>query len=245
MKTEIFNLIILDESGSMCHVTNQTISGCNETINTIKVAQQQMGDEQTHYVSIYAFQDNPNVPSRYLVKNVSAAAAEHITASDYEPWGSTPLYDAVGSTLADLKATCAAKEMAVGSVTIITDGYENASRHYTLQQVAKMIDALKEQGWNFNFIGANIDVNRVASSLNIDNALAFKQDEAGTRAMFEKQSRSRQAYFETVRDQMCLADDCEAAAPSMSAEERKAGRIARMKEAARGFFTRDENPDKK
>ena len=69
MKTEIYNLIILDESGSMSHVKRQTVSGCNETINTIRSAQEKFADTQTHYVSIYAFQANDKIPSRYLIKN--------------------------------------------------------------------------------------------------------------------------------------------------------------------------------
>ena len=103
MKTKVYNLIILDESGSMSCVTKQTINGCNETINTIKSTQQKYAANQEHYISIYAFQSNGNVPSRYLVKNIPASAAEHISDSDYSPWGATPLYDAVGSCLSELK----------------------------------------------------------------------------------------------------------------------------------------------
>jgi len=62
MKTKIFNLIILDESGSMSSVCRQTISGCNETINTIKVAQEKNEASQEHYVSIFAFQSSGNRP---------------------------------------------------------------------------------------------------------------------------------------------------------------------------------------
>ena len=68
MKTEIYNLIILDESGSMDCVKKQTISGCNETINTIRMAQEKYADTQLHYVSIFAFQSG-SVPSRYIIKN--------------------------------------------------------------------------------------------------------------------------------------------------------------------------------
>ncbi len=196
MKTEIYNLIILDESGSMSCVKQQTISGCNETINTVRSAQEKFADTQEHYVSIYAFQSDEEVPSRYLIKNQPIAEAAHINGEQYNPWGCTPLYDAVGETLADLKAVVKDKELAIGSVTIITDGMENASRHYTRVKVAKMIDALKEMGWSFNFIGANIDVKGTAASLGIDNALEFQQDEAGTEAMFEQERSSRMKYYE-------------------------------------------------
>ena len=198
MKAKIYNLIILDESGSMCGVTRQTIEGCNETINTILMAQGKNAETQEHFVSIYAFQACGSKPSRYLIKNVPAANTKHINADLYTPWGSTPLYDAVGSTLADLKAVTQGDETAIGSVTIITDGMENASTQYTLAKVAKMIEALKELGWNFNFIGANIDVKATAQSLNIDNSLEFAQDEEGTRAMFEKERRARMSWMLSI-----------------------------------------------
>ena len=71
-KTTVFNLIILDESGSMDSLTNATISGCNETLSVIRAAQQQVGDRQRHLVSIYAFQSGA-VPSRYIIKNAPIA----------------------------------------------------------------------------------------------------------------------------------------------------------------------------
>lgn len=136
-------------------VTRQTISGCNETLNTIRAMQKKFAETQEHFVSVFAFQDGGR-PSRYIIKNEPISNVRKITREDYEPCGRTPLYDAVGSTLADLKSTTKGCEDAVGSVTIITDGYENSSTRYDLAKVAKMIDALKELGWNFNFIGVEL-----------------------------------------------------------------------------------------
>lgn len=232
-KNLIYNLIILDESGSMSCVTNQTISGCNETLNTIRSAQQKYADTQEHFVSIYAFQSDGR-PSRYIFKNVPVGEVRNITDKDYEPWGCTPLNDAVGMTLADLKATTKSKENAIGSVTIITDGYENASREYTIDKVAQMISQLKELGWSFNFIGANIDVIRTASAYNIDNTLEFQQDEEGTRKMFHKERSSRMRYYGKVL--ACMM------APDSVAEESAPSRMERLKEAAKGYFD-DEKED--
>lgn len=231
MKTEIYNLIILDESGSMDYVKRQTISGCNETINTIRAAQEKFADTQDHYVSIYAFQENEKVPSRYLIKNQPIAGVAHINDEQYSPWGSTPLYDAVGGTLADLKAVVKDREMAIGSVTIITDGLENASKHYTCEKVARMIDALKEGGWSFNFIGANIDVQATAASLNIDNALEFQQDEAGTEAMFARERNSRMAYYNRTSE---VLSNCVPCCADNEEERRKV--LDRLKGAAADYF---------
>lgn len=231
MKTKIYNLIILDESGSMDCVCSQTISGCNETINTIKTAASKYADAQEHYVSIFAFQSGSGRPSRYIIKNVEAEKALHITDEDYEPWGCTPLYDAVGSTLTDLKSIVKTEERAIGSVTIITDGFENASTQYSGQKVANMIEALKEMGWNFNFIGANIDVESVAHDLNIDNTLSFNQTSEGTKAMFHEELDSRMAYYSRVM---------EASAPCMCKEEFS----AKMKIASKGYFGKNKAKDK-
>lgn len=204
-KTSVFNLIILDESGSMTNAAASTISGCNEVINVAKSLQQKHADAQRSFVSIYAFQSDGNRPSRYLCKNVAAETVRHITADDYEPYGCTPLYDAIGSTLVDLKAVADTHEDALGVVTIITDGEENASSHYNVRDVAKLISQLKEKGWTFNFIGANIDVDKVADCLNIDNKMAFSNDDAGTSKMFSKMSSSMNSWNEErIEAEKCM-----------------------------------------
>ena len=142
-------------------------------------------------------------------------AAHH--TEDYRPWGGTPLNDAVGSTLTDLKATVRQAENAIGSVTILTDGEENSSKRYTTEKVARMIEELKEIGWNFNFIGANIDVVKTAQRYCIDNTLEFQQDDAGTEEMFVRERNSRMRYY----DRMNEVQECCMAAPSMCDEDRQ------------------------
>ncbi len=172
-KTTIFHLIILDESGSMSHLRQVTIDGCNRTIRTACEQQEKFKDSQRNFVSIYAFQGGTNVPSRYLVKNAKAEEVKKITERDYEPWGNTPLYDAIGSTLIDLEAVASTHDDAQGVVTIITDGYENSSSRYSAAAVAKIIDRLKELGWIINFIGAGIDVSEESQRLHVDQENAF------------------------------------------------------------------------
>ncbi len=233
MKTFIYNLIILDESGSMCDVTKQTISGCNETINTIRTAQREHAETQAHFVSIYAFQGSGNKPSRYIIKNKPIDNVKHIDDTMYEPCGNTPLYDAVGSTLVDLKTTVAEHEFAIGAVTIITDGYENSSHYYTLEQVRRMISSLKEIGWNFNFIGADINVEAVAQQMDIDNHLAFTKDDEGMAMLCEHQERSRRAYYQRMDDAIYGMS-----APKGAAE--KKSWFKKMKEIGKRYFEEDE-----
>lgn len=239
MKAEIYNLIILDESGSMGCIRRQTISGCNETLNTIRSAQEKFADTQDHYVSIYVFQgDNEKKPSQYIVKNQPIAQTADINDELYTPWGSTPLYDAVGSTLADLKAVVKEKEMAIGNVTIITDGMENASKYYTREKVVQMIDALKEIGWSFNFIGANINVQQAASDLHIDNSLAFKQDEKGTVEMFVREKNSRMSWLK--RTHAIMSDEAMACCAT---PEGRSALYEQLKESASNYFEEEEEPE--
>lgn len=205
MKTKFFNLIILDESGSMSCITNQTISGCNETINAIRESGKKFGETQEHYLSVYAFQSGGE-PSRYLMKNVPAAEAKHITERDYKPCGCTPLNDAIGTTVSELKVCVQKEEQALGSVTIITDGMENSSREWTVAQVVKLIEELKAEGWNFNFIGANIDVVRTATHYHIDNHMAFEQNDEDTQRMWACECASRQKYYQRLETAVSEAD---------------------------------------
>lgn len=223
-KTTVFNLIILDESGSMGSCVNSTISGCNETINVAKQLQANNPDTQRVLMSIYAFQANGPVPSRYLCKNIPVADARHITNQDYKPYGCTPLFDAVGSTLVELKAIAATHEDATGIVTIITDGLENASTHYDLEKVVRLIDQMKEMGWTFNFIGANIDVDMMSNRLHIDNKMAFSSDEEGTGKMFDDLGCCMMAYESERMSQEA----------NMSQDER----LAFRKKHSKGFFRR-------
>ena len=84
-------------------------------------------------------------------------------------------------------------------VTIITDGEENCSEEYNLHMVKTLISKMKKQGWTFTLIGTdNLDVEGMAGSMNIDNHLAFTQDEEGTRMMFARENRARRRYNESV-----------------------------------------------
>lgn len=223
-KTTVFNLIILDESGSMCGCTNATISGCNETIYAAKNIQKKHGDSQRSFMSIYAFQSGGPRPSRYIIKNADVNTVVPITQKDYEPNGCTPLLDAIGSTLVDLKEIASTHADSMGIVTIITDGYENSSEHYNYDQIKSLISQLKELGWTFNFIGANIDVMKVSRAMAIDNAMSFENDEDGTGAMWTKYKMQLEKE----------AEDRAFAEQSMSIEDRKMRRVI----SSKNFFHR-------
>lgn len=185
----VYNLIILDESGSMSRVTGQTISGCNETLNGIRSSAAE-DKEQLQFVSIYCF-DTTN--SRYIIENTPIEKVKDLTSNDYCPNACTPLYDAIGNTVSRLKEI-ATNSDSIGKVIIITDGYENASQEWNHSSVVELIESLKKKGWLFTFMGANIDVEQTSRSLGIDSFMEFQQTDAGMREMFECERRSQRAY---------------------------------------------------
>lgn len=196
-KLMVYNLIVLDESGSMAGVCRQTISGCNETLATIRNAQQKNDAKQEHRVSIYCFDSEH---SRYLIEDESIDHVSDITESDYCPNACTPLYDALGFTLSRLEKQMDETD-GIAVVTIITDGEENSSQTFTYAQIKSMIQHLKERGVVFTFIGANIDAADVAASLNIESSMQFEQTEEGMREMFCRENASRNHFYSSLAEE--------------------------------------------
>ena len=203
--TSVYHLIVLDESGSMRCITRATISGCNETIQTIRMMQEQTIETQRHYVSIYLFD---TTKSRYIIKEEKVDKVREITEEDYRPYASTPLFDALGFTLTELKRTIEREKESLGYVTIITDGYENASREYRLETVKNLIDDLKEKNVIFTFIGANIDAADYGRRFHIDNIMQFEQTEEKTDAMWKREREARlRSNAKFCYAQMILEDE--------------------------------------
>ena len=189
----VFNMIIVDESGSMCVIERQALAGINETIETVK-KMQQLHPDMEQRISLLTF-DSGHKTFKY--DNVKADNVNTLSARDYNPRGGTPLYDAIGISIAKLNAQTSEKDNVL--VTIITDGEENCSEEYNLHMVKTLISKMKKQGWTFTLIGTdNLDVEGMAGLMNIDNHLAFTQDEQGTRMMFARENRARMRYNESV-----------------------------------------------
>lgn len=195
-KVKIYNLIILDESGSMNCITRQTIDGCNETLQTIKLAQEQ-NSTQEHYASIFVFQTERNV---YLLKNEPLSKEYVISDRQYRPGGCTPLYDAIGKTVTELYEKIKNEENSTALVTIITDGMENASKEYNHAMARQLIEARKEDGWVFTFIGANIDAEQTSRDLNIGSSLQFEQSATGSKCMWERERNAKMAYLRSMEE---------------------------------------------
>lgn len=196
----VHNLLILDESGSMQSIYQPALTGVNETLQTIREAQKEH-DDQKHFVSLIAF-DSGHYNQIYC--NTPAEKATDITQEQYRPGGCTPLYDAMGRSINELRPNVVKGDVVL--VTVITDGYENASREYNGKAIKALVEEMKGKGWVFTYIGANQDVEAVATSMSIDNHLAFEEDEEGTKAMFARECRSRKKFFGKIAQNMPMSD---------------------------------------
>lgn len=200
METRIFNLIILDESGSMFCIKKEAIDNVNESLQTILKAQKENPDQE-HYVTFVSFNDS----HKTLWNCIPANEAKEINENDYHPNCSTALYDAMGFSLNALRPNVADNDRVL--VTIVTDGMENASREYNDISIKKLVDELKSKGWVFAYIGANHDVEETAAHISITNTMNFHATSFGTRMMTGRTNKSRERLYRTMSDKDFNSDE--------------------------------------
>ena len=185
----VFNLIIVDESGSMSIIRRQAFAGMNETLQTVRQMQKKFPDQEQR-ITLVTF-DTGHTTWHY--DNMPASQTEDLEWNAYCPGGGTPLYDAMGMAISKVQAQTEDDDNVL--VTVITDGEENSSQEWTLKMIRTMIEKLKKQHWTFTLIGTdNLDVETMSHSFAIDEHLKFQQSAAGTKAMFARERRSRERY---------------------------------------------------
>ena len=204
----IIKLIILDASGSMESIYNQALSGVNETIQTIRIGQEDHPEFQ-QFLTMASFNSGKNY-LKVKYSKTPIGEVKELTQEDYVACGCTALYDAMGEMISELKRNVTIEDRVL--VTVITDGYENASQHWSGPQIKSLVEELRHEGWTFTYIGANQDVEAVAGSMGIRNTLAFKETEEGTKAMFEIDRLSRLLHMKGISEKlikgcMCLEED--------------------------------------
>jgi hypothetical protein len=200
---KVYNLIILDESGSMSSIKQATISGFNEVVQTIKGIEKKF-PEQQHFISLISFN---GLGIKTLLDKTPVASLQQINPNTYNPDSMTPLFDAIALSVLKLKIDIAGIENANVLVTILTDGEENASKEFSHTQVNNIITEQKKHGWTFTYIGANHDVEKVAHSISITNTMVFEPDSILMHAMFSKESDARVRYSEKLRNKEDRSED--------------------------------------
>jgi hypothetical protein len=194
MKQKVYNLIILDESGSMQLIAEQAVSGLNETLQSIVTAQGEHEDQE-HYVSFVTFN---SARIRTVMDRRKVEVGKELSWTDFSPNNCTPLYDAMGQSISGLRRNICDDDVVL--VTIITDGMENASKEYSGAAIKKIVSDLKEKGWLFVYIGTNQDVDAVADSMGIRSRQCFEYSDTGAQAMLcEERTRRRRFYGDLSR----------------------------------------------
>ena len=183
MKKGLTELVfILDRSGSMHGLEADTIGGFNSLI------ERQRSEPGEALVSTVLFNDNTQV----LHDRVRLDEVQPITEREYRVGGCTALLDAIGGAIhhiGNVHKYARSEDVPEHTLFVITtDGMENASRHYDLRRVRAMIERQKARyGWEFLFLGANIDAVDTAARLGIDadRAANFHCDAQGTQLNYE------------------------------------------------------------
>jgi len=183
MKQGLTELVfILDRSGSMSGLESDTIGGFNGLL------EKQTREPGECLVTTVLFDDRYEL----LHDRIALSSVNKITSKEYFVRGSTALLDAIGRTLdktrnAQINTAESGRAEKVLFV-IVTDGMENASREYRMDRVKEMIERqTKESGWEFLFLGANIDAISVAAGFGIaaDRAVTYRADAVGTQLNYD------------------------------------------------------------
>ena len=178
-KTEL--IFILDRSGSMGGLESDTIGGFNATISDQKKI-----DGETRVTTILFDNFFEVLHDRINLQDIAP-----LTNKDYFVRGSTALYDAVALGIRKI-ANVQKQTMPEGRadkviMVITTDGYENSSRETNAAMLHKMIDDCKKEGWEFLFLGADIDAQAAAGSIGIESHRAsnYVKDAQGVRVQYD------------------------------------------------------------
>ena len=175
-------VFILDRSGSMSGLESDTVGGFNTMI------EKQKKQNAPCYVSTVLF----NHTSEVLYDRVKLGEVQRMTEEDFFVGGSTALMDAIGGAIhhiGNIHKYIRPEDVPANTMFVImTDGMENASRRYSSEKVKQMIERQKKRyGWEFLFIGANIDAVETAARYGIDadRAVNYHADKEGTRVVYQ------------------------------------------------------------
>ena len=200
-KTHVY--MILDSSGSMGSIRDQAINHFNEQVDDLK----KRGKEHDIDVSLITFNSDVTVARRLH----QVSSIRKISREDYAPTGGTALFDAIGYAIDDLQAhTQDLNDKNTGVLfLIVTDGEENSSREYSREALRSRMDLLKEQGWTFTFLAANVDPMTIhyTFGVSVNNIQVYEATEEGMLGGTVASTNASVGYFGSRSKGLRSVDD--------------------------------------
>ena len=194
----IYHLIV-DKSGSMCDCIENTITGFNEQVTKIQELEKEFSEQEIN-IGLTTF--NHDVNHHFFQS--PAQNVRKLNTDTYRPDGSTALLDAIGMTTdaieREIKQSINPQNTTV-VIVILTDGHENSSKSFKLEDIRKQISRLEETSrWTFTFMGATLDAVQVAESMAIKRENSVMFEKSNMRAgVFSKLSSSMESYMSKKR----------------------------------------------
>lgn len=156
---------LLDETGSMSVIRDQTVDGTKEYLKKLKSGKG---------IRLTMMWFNSDVPRRMVYDNAKVKDLDMSVLDKYDPASTTPLYDALGGIIKYMEKRVKKKDKVL--VVVMTDGLENASIEYTQKQIFEMVKEKKKEGWEFAFLGADIDSFAVGGSVGVSRGSTVNFD---------------------------------------------------------------------
>ena len=181
--------ILVDNSSSMSSLSKFVVDSFNEQVDELRKVK-----DQKITVSLVFFDSYVNVK----MFNVPLSEIQNLKPGDYKPSGMTALDDAIGITIGQFKNLDDWKDENISHlVVIITDGHGNVNKEFSQKNVANMIREGKNNGWTFTYLGANVNVEKVARDYNLDlgNTMSYQATGADMMRSSVATSKGLGGYF--------------------------------------------------
>lgn len=191
--SDIFLLtLLIDKSGSMYDLIHETINGVNKYLDG---QQSQPGDT---LVTLIQFDNEYEI----MCSGVAIESAPRLDVMNYQPRGSTALYDATARTIAEIDTTVAKSNIKPHVLlVIVTDGLENASQEYALddngqQRIFDLVNARQDAGWSVVYMGANADAKKTGATLGVhtNNSITYAGTGASVKGSYDMLADATMAY---------------------------------------------------
>ena len=175
--------LLLDETGSMAIRKDETIVAVNNYFDTLR--------EEKALVTFATFDTAQGVNFRHT--NVKAKEVSNLTDESYRPNAMTPLHDAVGKMISEMREQAKPGDKVL--ITVVTDGEENSSREFDLPKVQALIKQCEKDGWAFSFIGASSDAWHGGARMGVTAAAVLNVDGNQMVGAMNAHAHASRAYF--------------------------------------------------